>query len=169
MNRRIKRYFLNRKIQKYTDSGPMPQEVLNRIMQINGLNRKLLTLIEGKMVTREDHYKRVNELLASNNELLEKYRKEKRWIRALENELTKKNLDADRWRAFLTSGRLRPLGWAGFNKVQKVKDKKDDYLHFGMEFWTTYAGVTEKDNEVGKRLLTNYADHLILIGNKENE
>lgn len=161
MIHRIKRWLLNRKIAGYADGGPISQEVLNRIMQINGLNKKLLDMIDGKMISKEDHYKRVDELLAANTATLEKYRSEKRYRLACENE------DAQRWRALVSSARLRPLGWAGLDAKIVVKDKNDSYLHFGMEFWTIYGKEHwDGDNIVGQKLLTNYADHIIYTEGK---
>lgn len=138
---RIKRWLLDRKIVGFADGGRVPQEVLD--------------LIDGKMISKEDHYKRVNELLAANTATLEKYRSEKRIRLVLEQ-------DAQRWRALVSSARLRPLGWTGLDSKVVVKDKEDNYLHFGMEFWTIYGKEHwDGDNIVGQKLLTNYADHII--------
>ena len=81
----------------------------------------------------------------------------KKAITAQENSV---DVDAARWRALLSSGRIRPLGWAGLNENCEVKDNSDPYLHFGMEVWTTYFDEVI-DNSTGLKLLTNYADHII--------
>lgn len=65
--------------------------------------------------------------------------------------------DAARWRALLSSGRIRVLGTAGFDSRQRPqRDAKE--LHFGMEVWSRFPRPV--DNERGIHILTEYADAL---------
>ena len=73
--------------------------------------------------------------------------------------------DAARWRALLSSDRLRLLGSAGFGTTssgQKAVDSRipdpSGYRHFGMEFWTKHR---EKSSEHGARVLEAYADAIL--------
>lgn len=69
--------------------------------------------------------------------------------------------DAARWRAFLGSQRIRPLGSAGLDRPEP-----NNYAHMGFEIWTVYGRdyrpeLLEKmdtENEKGRRWLTQYAD-----------
>lgn len=70
-------------------------------------------------------------------------------------------IDAERWRAFLGSQRIRPLGSAGLERPEP-----NNYAHMGFEIWTVYGRdyspeLLEKmdsDNEKGRRWLIKYAD-----------
>ena len=71
-------------------------------------------------------------------------------------------LDAQRWRAFLGSARIRPLGSAGLNEPMP-----NNYAHMGLEIWTTgdwsdcspaLAKRLAYDQKVGIDWLTKYAD-----------
>jgi hypothetical protein len=70
--------------------------------------------------------------------------------------------DAARWRAFLGSSRIRPLGSAGLNEPMP-----NNYAHLGLEMWTTgdwsdcppdLAKRLAHENKVGIEWLTKYAD-----------
>jgi hypothetical protein len=69
--------------------------------------------------------------------------------------------DAARWRAFLGSARIRPLGSAGLNKPEP-----NHYAHMGLEIWTRFGRSyspalleeLDRDNERGREWLTKYAD-----------
>lgn len=67
--------------------------------------------------------------------------------------------DAARWRALLSSPRLRILGTAGF--FEDSPGHADGYRHFGLEAWTMHDAV---DNEHGAKILTEYADAMIAKG-----
>lgn len=77
--------------------------------------------------------------------------------------MTQDQIDAQRWRAFLSSGYLRHLGSAGL-----VKDEGELYAHMGMEIWTMF-GKDEQDprviesNAFMQELLTKYADKMIKV------
>jgi hypothetical protein len=70
-------------------------------------------------------------------------------------------IDAARWRAFLGSARIRPLGSVGLERPEP-----NNYAHMGLEIWTVYGRNYSEDllrkmddgNERGRRWLTKYAD-----------
>lgn len=67
------------------------------------------------------------------------------------------HLDAARWRALLSSGRIRIVGSAGFDHVTHTEPRVGaGHLHFGVEFWSTHSSRDGSDH--AKTLLTNYAD-----------
>lgn len=66
-------------------------------------------------------------------------------------------LDAKRWNALVSSGRIRILGTGGLG---------EKHQHFGMEIWDLYPA--QMDNEYGKKVLTEYAD-TIIAREKEND
>jgi hypothetical protein len=68
--------------------------------------------------------------------------------------------DARRWRALLSAGRLRPLGWAGLDREGKLNPDAT-YVHFGMEFWTHHAH--DGDNAICKQVLTSFVE-MIMAG-----
>jgi hypothetical protein len=69
-------------------------------------------------------------------------------------------LEAARWQALLSSGRIRILGSAGFTG-------ETDYRHVGMEIWTRYTAPQGREiemkisNEAARKILTEYADAII--------
>ena len=71
--------------------------------------------------------------------------------------------DAERWRAFIKSARIRFFGWAGAERDGSKQENNcygnanGNYVHFGAEFWTMHDAKTENP-EVAARLLTTYAD-----------
>jgi len=73
--------------------------------------------------------------------------------------------DATRWRAMLSSARIRILGSAGFSSAPSDYKSHADYRHFGMEIWTMYGKPGEYDfsenNAYGKEVLTRYADAIL--------
>lgn len=70
-------------------------------------------------------------------------------------------LDAQRWRAFLGSARIRPIGSAGI-----VRPEENHYAHLGLEIWTRYGTSLRPEqleqlsveNARGRGWLTKYAD-----------
>jgi hypothetical protein len=58
-------------------------------------------------------------------------------------------VDAERWRAFLGSQRIRFFGTAG---------PHDGYVHFGGEFWTLHTDVDSEATRRNREFLTLYAD-----------
>jgi hypothetical protein len=66
--------------------------------------------------------------------------------------------DAARWRALLSSGRLRALGCAGFN------NNTIGHAHLGLELWTTYPEPHPSLAESNARCvawLTTYTDIML--------
>lgn len=69
--------------------------------------------------------------------------------------------DADRWRAFVGSARIKMQGSAGLNEPEP-----NNYAHIGLEIWTTYdrnysqalLDQMDKGNALGRDWLTKYAD-----------
>lgn len=80
--------------------------------------------------------------------------------------------DARRWRALLSSGRLRWLGSAGLDHgTENIDPQPDaDYIHFGMEFWTHFGSQEEADivqgNVQGRKVLTSYVDFILAEATK---
>ncbi|HGE9142158.1 TPA: hypothetical protein ACGBQ6_004492, partial [Yersinia enterocolitica] len=70
--------------------------------------------------------------------------------------LSAAQLDATRWRAFLSSPAIRILGHAG---LQDDKPIDGHYCHFGMEVWSHYEPYY--DNKKAGELITRYADNMI--------
>ena len=68
--------------------------------------------------------------------------------------------DANRWRALLSSGRLRWQGSSGFDFENKKVKTRDDVLHFGMDFWNVDT-TPPADNDLAVNLLTAYADDIV--------
>jgi zona occludens toxin (predicted ATPase) len=63
--------------------------------------------------------------------------------------------DADRWRAFIGSDRVRVWGWAEHGTA---------HMHFGAEFWITHPAIESLTRERNRELLTTYADAAIAAG-----
>jgi hypothetical protein len=69
--------------------------------------------------------------------------------------------DAERWRAFVGSARIKPQGSAGLNSPMP-----NHYAHMGLEIWTTFdrdysaklLAEMDADNALGRDWLTKYAD-----------
>jgi hypothetical protein len=57
--------------------------------------------------------------------------------------------DAERWRAVVGCGRIRVIGWAGFN------DPQAETKHLGLELWTRHPSGSESQ---AIELLTQFAD-----------
>lgn len=82
--------------------------------------------------------------------------------------------DAARWRALMSSERIRLIGRFGFmsnpeTKVTMVDTEaaKESCLHMGIEIWDRYAGYDvslETRGTAGWDTLTAYADYLISKG-----
>ena len=65
--------------------------------------------------------------------------------------------DAERWRALMSSARIRVMGTAGFDEHGKPREGNGGYLHMGVEFWTMHDAPS---NELSVAIVTNYADFL---------
>jgi len=74
--------------------------------------------------------------------------------------------DAELWRAFIGSARIRPQGSAGLESgTDPNGNQYDGYAHMGLEIWTKYdrnfspelLAKMDKDTELGRRWLTSYA------------
>jgi hypothetical protein len=69
--------------------------------------------------------------------------------------------DANRWRGFIGSARIRPLGAAGVNQPEP-----NNYAHMGLEIWTVFGRdyspklleQLDSDNALGREWLIKYAD-----------
>lgn len=69
--------------------------------------------------------------------------------------------DANRWRAFVGSARIKPQGSAGLGEPQP-----DHYAHMGLEIWTTFdrdcsqklLDQVDASTALGREWLTKYAD-----------
>jgi hypothetical protein len=110
------------------------------------------------------HNYRVSELLDYNNKELERRRAS--------------DADARRWRALIGCARMHFMGCAGFEfrvidpeKNPKLTDNmtpvpRDDenYLNFGMEFWSRYAPDHNSPDRFEREMVTAFVDHII----KEN-
>lgn len=60
-------------------------------------------------------------------------------INRLHDELQREKLAANCWRALMSSGRLRMMGWTGFGNPKEGRPPDTDgYRHMGMEFWTVF-------------------------------
>lgn len=71
--------------------------------------------------------------------------------------------DAARWRALVSSARIRILGTAGFMPVTKPGingPSNPDFRHFGAELWTHHTGWSADKNQLGIDTLTQYADQM---------
>lgn len=68
-------------------------------------------------------------------------------------------LDAARWKALLSSPRIRILGTAGFDPATRMSHP--DYRHFGMEIWSRFSDWPQEKNAYGREVLTQYADSII--------
>ncbi len=79
-------------------------------------------------------------------------------------DLSSDALDAARWRALLSSARIRVLGSAGFGP--RTSENSDGYRHVGLEIWTQHV---LKDNGYGQVMLTDYADAVIAAAGAEHE
>jgi Lar family restriction alleviation protein len=77
------------------------------------------------------------------------------------SEAVRDALDAERWRAFIGSARIRPLGSAGLEQPDP-----NHYAHLGLEIWTVYGRdyspellkKMDVENERGRRWLVMFAD-----------
>jgi len=67
--------------------------------------------------------------------------------------------DAKRWRAFLSSARIRLWGWAGF-EGQEGHDPDSPHRHFGGEFWTTHPATTSNPEQT-RGVLEGYVDAIV--------
>jgi hypothetical protein len=95
-------------------------------------------------------------------------------IASLEAAMAKREVDAERWRALMSSQRMHFMGCAGIELVnkpgttsRKTADlipvmKPGEYQHFGMEFWSEHKafGNPEYPDDFERALLIAYADHL---------
>lgn len=71
--------------------------------------------------------------------------------------------DGERWRALMSSERIRVVGYAGMqsNDDLSISIKEPGHLHFSVEFWDKYRSTLPRFPEVtGRNILTAYADHL---------
>jgi hypothetical protein len=75
-------------------------------------------------------------------------------------------LDAARWRALFAGGRIRIMGWAGFDGEKPLPVG----CHLGVELWdrhpsadpsSSYHGNNGTEREFAAKLLTSYADSVI--------
>lgn len=64
-------------------------------------------------------------------------------------------VDGDRWRALMSSARIRILGTAGFDP--STGRNPPGYRHFGAEFWTHH----DTPSEDGPRIVTEFADAIM--------
>jgi hypothetical protein len=73
-------------------------------------------------------------------------------------------VDAHRWRAFLSSDRIKLWGWAGFGDTGRPVGALG-YRHFGGEFWTRHGSkdnaVSQQVTEQARDILTHYADAIV--------
>lgn len=88
------------------------------------------------------------------------------------------DLDAQRWRAFISSARFKMIGSANFDHSAypevSVKADRDprDWLHFGLEVWDKHRGGDDEQGRHGRNLLMAYVDHRVaaaLSAQKEGE
>lgn len=118
---------------------------------------KMVELVEQYYISREEHDRRVTELLEANNRTLELARS--------------RRLGHERWQALTTGGRIRMQGSA--NVDTGVEGRTNDHgdtrmwVHFGAEFWSTYE-IDEQFKEQdqihhnwGVNALTALADDII--------
>jgi len=71
--------------------------------------------------------------------------------------------DATRWRALMSSQRIRVMGSAGMYENQELRVPADGYMHMGVEFWSSHASAhpsTEFPQDASRKALTFYADVL---------
>lgn len=74
--------------------------------------------------------------------------------------------DAERWRALMSSQRIRVMGSAGFQRVDGkfIAPSVDHaYLHMGVEFWSVHESKHPSEEFPQDRCrdqLTAYVDHL---------
>ncbi len=61
--------------------------------------------------------------------------------------------DAKRWRALLSSQRIRIMGSAGIGSSK--------YQHVGLEIWSAFLDAPPDESEHGQTVLTEYADMII--------
>lgn len=75
-------------------------------------------------------------------------------------------LDALRWRALMSSDRIRVMGGAGFDwKVPGTPEPTGDYMHLGVELWSRHTAKDDPQYPQTRcrNLLTRYVDELIKI------
>ncbi len=72
--------------------------------------------------------------------------------------------DAERWRALMSSQRIRVIGSAGMYSMEAdLRMPADGYMHIGVEFWSLHRSThpsTEFPQEQCREALTFYADQL---------
>ena len=69
--------------------------------------------------------------------------------------------DAERWRALMSSDRIRMMGAAGFNYASdgSVTVLDAHYQHMGVEVWNRHQGGGDTEDTRGRKVLLAYVDH----------
>ncbi len=70
--------------------------------------------------------------------------------------------DANRWRALMSSERIRVMGYAGFKDGKPRTD--NSYLHIGVEFWNKHPSPHPSEQypqEADRELFTVYIDSMV--------
>jgi hypothetical protein len=72
--------------------------------------------------------------------------------------------DAMRWRALMSSQRIRVMGGAGYKWTPDGEPLMSEGTHIGVEFWSKHEAAhpsTEYPQDRCRKILTAYADSLI--------
>lgn len=85
------------------------------------------------------------------------YRRPRPRKRKPEDDPEQLKVDAARWRALISSARIRALGSAGLYADTRYK-KHQGFAHLGLELWTEHTDVLAAERETGVLWLTAYAD-----------
>lgn len=77
-------------------------------------------------------------------------------------------LDALRWRALMSSDRIRIMGSAGFDYTDSENPRpRNEYMHLGVEVWSRHSAKDDSEfpQTRCRKLLTTYVDEIIKINN----
>lgn len=149
--------------------------------QDGDLMERAAALIESQRATiervereRDDLQERFDQLHAAKDIHAEKRHEAEARVTALEAEKAGLVEDAERWRALMSSQRMHMMGSFGFDYVFDPPDSRkhvdlvdvvpraDDYMHFGIEFWSTHAAFGDPawPDDFPRKLLVTYVDEM---------
>jgi hypothetical protein len=151
--------------------GPQPTDEPGCVMKLNRQERGPLAVLRNQEEelerNRAEDSEKDREMAAmrrSDHAQALIREEEKGYNKGVRDARAEDHADAERWRALMSSQRIRIMGSAGFAKVDgQWKPARED-LHMGVEFWSIHPAAhpsTEYPQDLCRAQLIAYVDELI--------